>query len=139
MMLFENTWRFQGASAKAERALRGGPVFGDVHQAQLIHGIGRENMPDATALIGDGAEVIVDRGAGLLVVAAPLLPERAPPAVRRGDSPRGRIRHRFTSLAGLVREEPLPELGSSRCALNSALDRSASLTSLSATRSTNHR
>ena len=60
----------------------GGLVFGDVHEPELVHSVGGTHLPGAAVLIDNGAEIVMNGRAGLLPVPAPLLPERAPPAVR---------------------------------------------------------
>ena len=77
-------------------------MFGDVRQPELVRALGAELVPDATVRIGYGAEVVVDRGAGFLGIAASFLPESAPP--------RSPVRHRLTGLTCFVRKEPVPEL-----------------------------
>ncbi|WP_162785603.1 hypothetical protein [Microbacterium sorbitolivorans] len=62
-------------------------------------------------LIDDRAKVIVNGRAGSAVFAAIGFTERGPPAVARRDPPRRPVRHRFAIVAGLVGEEPVPELG----------------------------
>lgn len=54
--------------------------------------------------------VVVNGRACLLALPARLLPEHRPPAVARGDPPRGPVRHCLTGGAGLVGKEPVPEL-----------------------------
>ncbi|MEV4847551.1 transposase [Micromonospora matsumotoense] len=68
---------------------------------------------DAEAVGGEVAvhEVVVHRRPDLATLAAPLaLAEGAPPTVVRADPPRGAIRHRLPGRAGLVDQEPVPEL-----------------------------
>ena len=86
-------------------------VLGDVGQPQLVRSDRGELVAGPPVLVGDGAQVVVDRRAGFLAVTAPLLPERGSPTVARCDPPRGPIRHRLTSLASLVSEQPVTELG----------------------------
>lgn len=82
-----------------------------IGEPKLVRPVCGELVPDPPVLISDGAEVVVDRGARLLAVASALLSEHAPPAVGRCDAPRRPICHRFTGVAGLIGEEPVPELG----------------------------
>jgi len=67
-------------------------------------------VPDATLLISNRAEVVVDGRSGLFVFPAALLSERAPPGVVPTDPPRGPICHHLTGVTGLVREETVPKL-----------------------------
>jgi hypothetical protein len=67
-------------------------------------------VPDATLLVGDRAEVVVDRRSRFLAVLPSFLPERAPPGVVTADPPRGPASHRLTGLTSLVGEETMPEL-----------------------------
>ena len=87
-----------------------GFVLRDVDEPELVRGIGGEDVPGSAVLVDDRAQVVVDRRSRLLAVTAPLLPERGPPAVARRDPPRGAVRHRLTRVAGLVRQQPVPEL-----------------------------
>ena len=96
--------------AEIELALGSGPVFGDVRQPELVRALGAELVPDATVRVGYGAEVVVDRGAGFLAIAASFLPESAPPRVVATDPPRRPVCHRLTGLTCFVREEPVSEL-----------------------------
>jgi len=86
-------------------------VFGDVRQPELVRALSAELVPDATVGVGDGAEVVVDRGAGFLAIAASFLPESAPPRVVSTDPPRSPVGHRLTGLTCFVGQEPVPELG----------------------------
>lgn len=56
-------------------------MFGDVGEPELLWLGGGELVSGPPVLVCDGAEVLVDRQAGLLPVAASFLPERGPPAV----------------------------------------------------------
>ncbi len=73
-------------------------------------GVGGEHVSHPAVLVDDGAEVVVHGRAGPAGLAPLGLAERAEPAIARRDPPRGPVRHRLTVVAGLVSEQPMPEL-----------------------------
>lgn len=87
--------------AEVELALAGA-VLSDIAELQPVWRIGGEITSD---------QIVVHRWAGLTVLAAPALTERAPPAVVRADPPRGARRHRLTRVTGLINQEAIAELG----------------------------
>lgn len=89
----------------------GGLVLRDVHQPELVRFLSSEHVSCSAFLVDERAEVIVNRRTGPAVLASLGFPERAEPAVGRRDLPRGPIRHALASVAGLVGEQPVPELG----------------------------
>lgn len=98
-------------------------VLGDVSEPELIRGVRGELVPDPAVLVCDGAEIVVNGRAGVLVVLAPFLPERGPPRVRGRDQPRSPIRRRLTRATSLVRKETMPELRVITVRVNSAFAR----------------
>ncbi len=95
--------------AEVELAFRG-LVLGDVGQPQLVRCIRSEHMTGSAVLVDDGTPVVVHRRPRLAVLAVFGFAAHTEPAVVRGDLPRDPLRHRFTVAAGLVSQEPVPEL-----------------------------
>src|SRR5699024_7381267 len=87
-----------------------GPVFGYVGQPQLVDGRGTELVPNPTIGIGNDAQVVVNRWAGLLPILCSGLAEGREPRIVRAQPPRGPHRHRFTSSLGVIGQVPVPEL-----------------------------
>ena len=85
-------------------------MFCDIGEPELVRPGRHEPVTLTAVLVDDEAEIVMNGGARLLAVLAPLLPEHAPPGVRGRDPPRGPIRHRLAHVAGFVSEEPISEL-----------------------------
>src|SRR5699024_4534063 len=87
-----------------------GPVFGYVGQPQLVDGRGTELVPNPTIGIGNDAQVVVNRWAGLLPILGPGLAEGREPGVIRTQPPCGAYRHGLAGGLSFVGEVPVPEL-----------------------------
>ncbi len=85
-------------------------MLGDVTDPQLVRRRGVELAPGTALLVSDGAQVVVDRRAGLLAAAATLLPEHRPPIVVGTDPPRCPLSHHLPGLTRLIGQEPVPGL-----------------------------
>ncbi len=82
----------------------------DVREPQLVRAVGFEDVADHAVLVDHGAQVVVDRRAGLLRLAPLGLAEHRPPAQLGADPPRGPLGHGFAGLLRFVKEEPVAEL-----------------------------
>src|SRR5690606_3626525 len=77
-------------------------MLGDVPQPLLIEAVGGEVPAD---------QIVVDRWTGLLPLPLPGSDDRRHDPGFRAQPPRGPVCHREPSIAGIVREQPIPELG----------------------------